>query len=151
MESIVRNRKGKKREKEKKKHTYVRHIAQLLAMQDLTHSLILGLRRVLRRRMALANRPGDNGDVELTRKSLVARQELFRLGTAQDEVLVLGHPGGEVVLWEDGNVAAGGGGFANGSLCRGKVCGWVDGLRRDKRGQRMLGCESDDDDDVDMD
>lgn len=113
----------------------MRHIAQLLAMQNLTHTLILGLRRMLRRRMALANRPRHDGDVELPRKGLVARQEVFRLGTAHDKVLVLRHPGGEVVLWENGNVAPGGGGFANGSFCRGKVCGWVDGLK--ERGERV--------------
>lgn len=72
--------------------TYVRHIPQLLAVQDFTHTLILRLRRMLRRRVALANCPWNNGDVELLREGLVARQEFLGLGTGKDEILVLRHP-----------------------------------------------------------
>lgn len=107
-------------------------------MQDLTHTLILRFRRMLRRRMTLANRARNDGDIELTRQSLIARQEFFRLGTGKDKILVLRHPGREVIFWKNGNVTTGAGGFANGSFCRGKVCGWVDGLRRERKDQQLV-------------
>lgn len=110
------------------RNTYMRNVAQLLTMQDLAHTLILRLGRMLCRRVGFADRSWNDGDVELARKLLVAGQELFGLGTGEDKVRVFGRPGGEVVLWEDGEVAASRGCFADGGFCLGKVRSWVDGL-----------------------
>lgn len=96
---------------------YVRHVAQLLAMQDLAHALVLGRGRVLSRRVGFADGAGDDGDVKLAREGLVLRQELFRVGAGEGKLWVVGHPRREVVLWEDGEVAAGGGGFADRGCC----------------------------------
>lgn len=87
--------------------------------------------------MALAYSARDNGDVELAREGLVSGQVTLGFGARQDKVWVLGHPGCEMVFWEDGEVASGGGGFANGGFCLGKVCGWVDGLEK-KGSERKL-------------
>lgn len=113
--------------------TYVRNVAQLLAMQYLPHALVLRLGRVLGHRVGLADGAGHDGDAELTREALVAGKELFGLGAGDDEVRVFGHPGREVVLGEDGEVAAVGGGLADVGFCLGEVGGRVDGLGRERR------------------